>query len=136
MLFNSNPKLIHPNVFEKAKTIYNHLKMKVDVTLKPIERVGKYLGYTNQRLDVLFGREFDILLWEHKYDDQLLLATIAHELVHVDQVVSGRLLINNAGDKTWVGQYYDSACPWETEAEIISNKIIEELFPEIPLLVH
>jgi hypothetical protein len=56
-----------------------------------------------------------------EYDNQMVISTIFHELVHVEQIVSGRLVQSTGrnharwNDESWPSTQYEKY-PWEVEA--------------------
>lgn len=126
MLINTNPNIISGDLFQQIKTAYNHLNLMCDVYITPIEKVSKNLGYVNaERTNN--KPSYRVLVWRHDAS-QSLLKTIIHELIHIDQIETGRLKIDFKGNKTWSGDYYESGEPWEAEAERISGDMMINLF--------
>ena len=113
--------------------------------LKPLHMKGVTLHITLTTLKRDFG---DISVSEapkfrlrlhHEMDTLFMIVTLAHELVHMAQVMDGRLSfkkINNLAVWHWMGEPYgaepyadpDANLPWETDAVLLESDLACQFF--------
>ena len=132
----------HTMIYEvEGKTKRSNLALLDEVLLF----TSKYLGIQETAmLTVKFSNKFDDdvcgycdeldieeewveLEINNKLDKETMLTTIMHEMVHVHQILKGRLVQGNPS--TWDGvEYKDEYCnlPWEIEAYALEEKMVKE----------
>lgn len=104
------------------------------VIIKPL--TGKEILLENETIEVRAHTQnqgLQYIIWVKNLGREEALATISHELVHIQQFYFGRLITNIPKIAIWEGdtlvlgevRYYDS--PWEKEAFYYQREIEKEI---------
>ena len=91
------------------------------VNIKFTKKISTY-GYTDVMDDW-----YEIVV-ASDIDEKEKIITIAHEMIHVKQFVTGELSIDG---KTWKNTNNFVGEPWEDEAETVSHTLTEEFYATI-----
>jgi len=91
-------------------------------------------------LDASAKRDHYTIRLDYAADVQSIIATLAHEMVHIKQFARGELRMLYAGYcAKWKGEKYTDdtlyeTCPWEVEANSIEPALSAEFASKYPLV--
>jgi hypothetical protein len=117
---------------EKIIAFAEYVAAKLEIDAYPVDILfehesitGSDFGYTSGSTDyaevTIFRR-----IYGSKIDMEEMLQTIAHELVHAKQFLTGRLSLESM-DYQWEGKKYNNensiSSPWEIEATDLGEKL-------------
>lgn len=119
------------SVVQKAASELNIQHMSGIVELDFVDFFIGAEGYTHGDTEVVY---IEVSLKDplgNPYSDEYLTRIIAHELVHAQQYLSGRLVQQECSNYTFNGREYDNwddvMSPWEVEAYSLEEKIVSKI---------
>lgn len=104
----------------------------IEFSAKLPEPLAGYTLYEQNQVDGDTIRQFMIRL-DASQHTHMIRRTLAHELIHVRQIIEGRLILNNRRGITWMDQHYKRPYwkphdkrPWEDEAIGLSANLVAD----------
>ena len=119
-------ELVELAAYKLIKKYLPRFKLELEIELVNTDAYGYCIwAETNIR-----PRAFTITL-NKKLENNVLLETLAHEMIHVKQWVRGELKDTNCGRQLWKGKDYTNTDydnqPWEIEAHRLEHEWVKTI---------